>query len=128
IAEDGTVAPFDGDLDDYQRQLTTAGSKPGSGGAQSREDRQRDRRESAARRAELAPLRKSVRDAEDAIEKLRRKRLAVERQLGDPAIYNGDPHKMIALGKDKAQIEAEIAAAEETWLELSARYEEAHAA
>ena len=128
IAEDGTVKPFDGDLDDYQRQLTAGGSKPGSGGAQSREDRRRDRQDAAARRAELAPLRKSIKDAEESIEKLKKKRLTVERQLGDPEVYNGDPGRVIQLGKDKAHLESEIAAAEESWLELSARFEQAQEA
>jgi ATP-binding cassette subfamily F protein 3 len=128
IAQRGTIAEFDGDLDDYQRQLTSAGN-PRAGGAgtgpQSKDDRKRDRQAAAARREELAPLRKSIRDAEEGLDKLKKKRLAVERQLGDPAIYNGEPGRMIALGKDKARLEAEIADAEERWLSLSAELEDA---
>jgi ATP-binding cassette subfamily F protein 3 len=131
IAQRGTISEFDGDLDDYQRMLVSAGN-PKAGGAgngpQSKEDRRRDRQAAAARREELAPLRKSIRDAEDEVEKLRRKRLAVERQLGDPAIYDGEPDRMIALGKDKARLEADIAAAEERWLALSAKLEDAQQA
>ena len=112
IATDGTVKPFDDDLDAYQRMLTSSSNSRGNG-AGSKEDSKKDRQAAAARREELAPLRKSIKDAEDEIEKLKKKRLAVERQLGDPSIYNGDPEKMIALGKDKAKLEAEIAEAEE---------------
>ena len=35
---------------------------------------------------------------------------------------------MIALGKDKARLEAEIATTEEHWLELSGRFEDAQKA
>jgi ATP-binding cassette, subfamily F, member 3 len=128
IAADGTIKHFDGDLDDYQRMLTSSGNPRGGGtgnGPQSKDDRKRDRQAAASRREELAPLRKSIKDAEDEIERLKRKRLAVERSLGDPEIYNGDPEKTIALGKDKAKIETEIAMAEERWLTLSAELEEA---
>ena len=103
-------------------RATAAATAPGS-----KEDRKKERQDAAARREELAPLRKSIKDAEDAIELLKKKRLAVERQLGDPTIYNGDPEKMIALGKDKAKLEAEIAEAEESWLTLSAELEGAEA-
>jgi ATP-binding cassette, subfamily F, member 3 len=128
IAADGTIKHFDGDLDDYQRTLTSSGNPRAGGtgnGPQSKEDRKRDRQVAASRREELAPLRKSIKDAEDEIDKLKRRRLAVERSLGDPETYNGDPEKTIALGKDKARIESEIAAAEERWLMLSAELEEA---
>jgi ATP-binding cassette subfamily F protein 3 len=126
IAADGTVKPFDDDLDAYQRMLLSSTNARGSG-AGSKEDRKKDRQVAAARREELAPLRKSIMEAEEAIELLKRKRRAIERQLGDPALYNGDPEKMIGLGKDRAKLDAQIAEGEEIWLELTARLETAEA-
>jgi ATP-binding cassette, subfamily F, member 3 len=126
IATDGTVKPFDDDLDAYQRMLTSSTNSRGSG-AGSKEDRKKDRKASAARREELAPLRKSIKEAEEAIELLKRKRRSIERQLGDPTLYNGDPEKMIALGKDNARLGAQIAEGEEIWLELTAKLESAEA-
>ena len=64
-------------------------------------------------------------EAEDDLERLKAQWRSVERSLGDPAIYRDDPKKSIALGKDKSRIEAQIAAAEESWLTLSAEYEDA---
>jgi ATP-binding cassette subfamily F protein 3 len=131
IAQRGTVAEFDDDLDGYQRMLTSSGNPRNGGagnGAASKEERKRDRQAAAARREELAPLRKSIKDAEEALDKLKKKRLALERQLGDPEVYNGEPARMIALGKDKARLEAEIATTEEQWLALSARFEDAQKA
>jgi len=125
IAADGTIKQLDEDLDSYQRSITGGGKNGNSG---SKEDRKKDKQEAAARRAELAPLRKAIKDTEEEIQKLKRKAGAIERSLGDPAIYNGDPAKLVALGKDKAKIEAEIAAAEESWLMMSGEYEEAQRA
>jgi ATP-binding cassette subfamily F protein 3 len=125
IAANGTVKPFEDDLDGYQRMLlSSSGTRAGG----NKEERKLARQDAAQKRAGLAPLRKTIKDAEAAIELLKGKRLAVERSLGDPAIYNGDPQKVVALGKDKAKLEAEIAAAEERWLILSAEYDEAQAA
>jgi ATP-binding cassette subfamily F protein 3 len=127
IAADGTVKEFDDDLDGYQRMLTSPNSSRAAG-AGGKEERKAQRQEAAQKREQLAPLRKSIKDEEGAIERLKGQRLAIERSLGDPAIYNGDPKKVIALGKDKARIESEIAAAEERWLMLSAEYEGAQQA
>jgi ATP-binding cassette subfamily F protein 3 len=126
IAADGTVKPFEDDLDAYQRMLLSSSNSRG-GGAGSKEGRKKDRKASAARREELAPLRKSIKEAEDAIELLKKKRRSIERQLGDPALYNGEPEKIIALGKDKAKLDGQISEGEEIWLELTTKLETAEA-
>ena len=47
----------------------------------------------------------------------------VEGFLADPKTYDGAPERVIALGKDKARFEGEIATAEERWLTLSEELE-----
>ncbi|RUT28523.1 ABC transporter ATP-binding protein [Arsenicitalea aurantiaca] len=130
IATDGTIKEFDDDLDGYQRMLTSSNGARGGGGTSglSKEDRKREKQEAAQRRQELAPLRKSIKQIEDDLARLKRKRQAIERELGDPATYAGDQQRTIALGVDKAKVEAEIAAGEEKWLEMSTEYEEAMSA
>jgi ATP-binding cassette subfamily F protein 3 len=91
------------------------------------EDRKREKQEAAARRAELAPLRKAIKDAEEDLARLKRKIAAVERTLGEPATYN-NAEATVALGRDKAKLEAEIATVEESWLQMSDEYEEAQRA
>jgi ATP-binding cassette subfamily F protein 3 len=132
IAEGGTVTPFDDDLDGYQRMLLggNAGRSAAApqGNAQSQDDRKSARQEAAAKRAEIAPLRKSIRDAEQKIERLRNELAKLEVILADPKLYDGAPERVIKLGKDKARFESEIGRVEEHWLSLSGQLEEAEKA
>ena len=127
IAADGTIKELDEDLDSYQRSIMTSAGKNGGSGGMSKEDRKKDKQEAAARRAELAPLRKAIKEAEENLANLKRKIAAVERTLGEPATYN-NAQATVALGKDKAKLEAEMAAVEENWLVMSDEYEEAQRA
>ena len=128
IAADGTIKELDEDLDSYQRSIIGSAGKSGGGNSgMSKEDRKREKQEAAARREQLAPLRKAIKDAEEDLARLKRKIAAVERTLGDPATYN-DAQATILLGKDKAKLEAEIASVEENWLQMSGEYEEAQRA
>jgi ATP-binding cassette subfamily F protein 3 len=132
IAEGGTVHEFDEDLDSYQRMLTSSGNPKNGGGsggnALSKEDRKREKQEAAARRAELAPLRKSIADAEHKLTRLRMELARAESHLADPTIATGDKDRVIALSKDKARFIAEIEATEEAWLAASTELEAAQEA
>lgn len=129
IAQNGTVEEFTEDLDFYQRMLTSSGN---SRGASAKgvvvEDRKVQRQEAAARRAEIAPLRKQIKDAETKIARLRNELAKVDTILADPKTYDGAPARIALLGKDKARFESEIANVEEKWLEWSAELEDAERA
>ena len=128
IAQNGTIEAFDEDLDFYQRMLTSSGNPKNGGaknGAGSSGDRKRERQEAAARRAEIAPLRKEIKAAEQKIARLRTELAKVEAILADPKTYDGAPERVALLGKDKARFENEIRRTEERWLEMSAAVEEA---
>jgi ATP-binding cassette, subfamily F, member 3 len=131
IAQNGTIEEFDEDLDFYQRMLTSAGNprnasqKPSAG---SQEERKRGRQEAANRRAEIAPLRKQIKDAEQKIARLRNELGKIDAILADPKTYDGAPERVITLGRDKARFESEIARTEERWLEISAELEAAERA
>jgi ATP-binding cassette, subfamily F, member 3 len=131
IAQNGTIEEFDEDLDTYQRLLTQNSNGKGKkekGGPAPVEDRKLVRQDAAAKRAEVAPLRKSIKDAEQKIGRLRTELARVDAILADPKIYDGAPERVILLGKDKARFEGEIATIEESWLEMSAALEEAEKA
>jgi ATP-binding cassette subfamily F protein 3 len=126
IAEGGGVHEFDDDLDGYQRALTSPNSaRNGSAKPVPQEDRKQARQDAAQKRAEVAPLRKSIKDAEQKLGRLRTELGKVEAILADPKTYDGAPQRVTLLGKDKARFEAEIAKVEERWLELSTGLEEA---
>ena len=92
----GTCRSFEGDLDEYRRRLLeerrsasgeARGLEPGVSTGPSRKD---VRRQSAAARAALAPLRQEIRGLEKRIAELSRERVALERRLADPATYSGN--------------------------------------
>jgi ATP-binding cassette, subfamily F, member 3 len=130
IAQNGTIEEFDEDLDSYQRMLTGGKDRSARAGPQPAPvvDRKTVRQEGAARRAEVAPLRKSIKDAEQKIARLRVELEKVEAILADPKTYDGAPERIALLGKDKARYAGEISSTEERWLSLSAQLEAAETA
>jgi ATP-binding cassette subfamily F protein 3 len=126
IAQNGTVRELDEDLDSYQRNITS--TKEGKGGGGSKGDRKANKQEAAAKRAEIAPLKSAIKDAETKIARLKVEIGKIDAQLEDPKVYNGAPDRMIALGKDKARFGADLETTEEQWLALSAELEEAERA
>ncbi len=131
LVGEGTVVPYDGDMDDYRKLLMEQRRLER---ARQREDRpprddtvnKKDRRRAAAEaRAAVADLRKAARQAEAQIEKLDRQKKALEKQLADPQVYEGPTAKLQDLQIRFGQVKQAIAEAEERWLELQAALEEA---
>ncbi len=114
LVANGTVRPFDGDLDEYRALLADKARPAARNETVTRRD---DRRERAEARAALAPLRKRAKDAEARIAKLRDEKLALEAKLADPAIYApGRVAEVTAANARLAAIARETARAEEEWL------------
>jgi ATP-binding cassette subfamily F protein 3 len=130
IAQNGTIEEFDEDLDSYQRMLTSGKEKPGKGTPAPAPviDKKAARQDSAARRLEIAPLRKSIKEAEQKLGRLRTELEKVEAILADPKVYDGAPERIVLLGKDKARFSSEIERVEERWLALSEELEQAERA
>jgi ATP-binding cassette subfamily F protein 3 len=118
IVADGTVKPYDGDLDDYRALLAERArpapkAEPGT--------KRADRRERADARAAIAPLRKKARDAEARIAKLAGERALLERLLASPKLYEpgrksdvvAAQAKLVAIKRLEREAEAEWLAAEE---------------
>jgi ATP-binding cassette subfamily F protein 3 len=116
VAE-GTCAAYDGDIETYRDSLLAASpSSSGGTAAKDRPSKKDERRQRAESRAAVSHLRKAVRDAEKALEKLGARHTALEAQLADPTLYNDAPDRAVALNREKSDIEKKIAAAEESWL------------
>jgi ATP-binding cassette, subfamily F, member 3 len=114
LVADGTVRPFDGDLDDY-RGLLAERARPTA--KQDVVARRNERRERADARAALAPLRKQARDAEARLGRLAAERAAIEAKLADPELYApGRAPEMAAANSKLAAISRLAAAAEAEWL------------
>jgi ATP-binding cassette subfamily F protein 3 len=114
LVANGTVRPFDGDLDDYRALLAERARPAGKADTSGRRD---DRRDRAAVRAALAPLRKQAKDAETLLAKLTAERAAIEAKLADPALYApGRVRDVAAANSRLASIRREAEAAEAAWL------------
>ena len=128
LVEEGTVRPFDGDLDDYRRLLLAQGRTERANGV----SRKEERRLSAAIRARLAPLRQVVVNAERRIESLQARQVGLETQLADPTLYNAVGLVMVeqvrALREELSDLAKAIAEAEDAWLMAQATLEEAELA
>ncbi|HXA20989.1 MAG TPA: ABC-F family ATP-binding cassette domain-containing protein [Acetobacteraceae bacterium] len=114
LVADGTVRPFDGDLDDY-RTLLAERARPTA--KQDVAARRNNRRERADARAALAPLRRQARDAEARLGRLAAERASIEAKLADPELYaSGHTPEIAAANARLAAITRLAAAAEAEWL------------
>jgi ATP-binding cassette subfamily F protein 3 len=124
LVGDGTVKPYDGDMDDYRQLLSEQARGPvRHDAAPSRKD---ERRERAEARVHTAPLRRQSRDAEARIAKLSAERTKIEARLADPALYApGRGADVVAAQQKLAALARDIEAAEMAWLEAEAALEDA---
>lgn len=123
LVADGTVRPFDGDLDDYRALLAERARPTAKAAAATRKD---ERRERAETRLALAPLRRQAQAAERKLAALAEERTRIEARLADPALY--EPHRVKEMAVANARLAAvarEAAAAETDWLEAEAALEAA---
>jgi len=131
LVQNGGVAPFEGDLDDYRRLVLATADDEGQDGASKsgeRRSRTETRRAAAERRAELAPLKRRIAALEAEMAKLGKRVGEIDQTLADPKLYERDPARAAKLAKERADAAGALAGAEEQWLELSGEYESAAAA
>ena len=129
IVRDGAVRPYDGDMESYRAELLAErGSKPrgvASNGAEAGPSRSDQRRAAADRRAELAPLRKAVRSAEAAIEKISREMVALDARLAEPNFFIERATEAQTASQNRGRLAKLLADAEDRWIEAAADYEAA---
>jgi ATP-binding cassette subfamily F protein 3 len=127
LVQGGGVAPFDGDLDDYRRQVLSGEEQHITVGAKSsaRPDPVQARRAAADKRVETAPLRKRISQAEVVIAQLTRQLGKLDTTLADGELFTREPARAAELSKTRANVVAALAKAEEEWLAASAALETA---
>jgi ATP-binding cassette subfamily F protein 3 len=132
LVANGSILPFDGDLDDYRTWLTEQkrGSEeqaaPESGNSVSRKDQ---RRLEADRRNRLKSFLDAVKKAEAAVEKYHQQQRALEEQLADTGIYAEEcKDKLKQLLAQKIQVDAALEAAEIVWMNAEEELQQAEIA
>ena len=122
LVSGGRVAPFDGDLDDYRRQVLgdTGGRSENSARQRTLRPGRADIRRSAAdKRAETAPLRQRLQRAEAEVERLTQAIAEIYAALAKGDLFARDPAKAAALAKARSDHANALAQAEEDWLAAS---------
>ena len=122
LVADGTCDPFDGDLDDYRRHLSSErrqqrAGKQGNG-------RKENRRARAQARAETAALRAAGREAERRMETLSREKEDLESRLADPEVYTGPTTALMQLQLRLGEVKSALAEAEKAWIEAHEEMED----
>lgn len=129
IVENGGCKSFEGDLDEYKRQLIEsrkAEKKSTSDPTNSQANQKKaNRQDRAAQRAAQAPLRKAAKEAEKQVEKLTVQKEKLETKMADPKIYEGPSDKLQALQIKLGEVNNLLEEAEMAWLEAAEKLEEA---
>lgn len=170
---DGKVAPFEGDLEDYQRWLkerASAGAGQGRSaaeadvggeapsptlanddvpnaqrqseepagtgsaiettatGAAAQGDKREQRKQAAAQREQLKPLKKARDAAEKKMAKLQQELATLEETLGDETLYAPEhKERLLTLTQQRGELGTALEEAEQSWLEAEEAYEAAQA-
>jgi ATP-binding cassette subfamily F protein 3 len=148
LVDQGSLRPFDGDLDDYAQWLQqdrsragqaafagvgdgddalATGADRGNGAdgapAQSRLDARRDRaRSRAAANAMRQPLEKRIRQIDSLLARDQARAAEIDRRLAAPDAY-ADRVAATSLGRERAELGSAIQRLEDEWLQLQAQLE-----
>ena len=136
VVANGSVSPFDGDIDDYQARLLRERSGRPAKESKGKEGKgKKEKKEKAAapsapvappsEKVKRGPLKRALEAAEKSIATLTKQRNDVEAKLADPATYSGPPTVAAELQKEKLRLERELAHAEHEWLVAQEAYEAA---
>jgi ATP-binding cassette subfamily F protein 3 len=127
IVQSGSVAPYDGDLDDYRRLILSGESSDTRKTARTRDEAPKTgvemRKSSAQKRSELAALRKRIASAEALTRKLNTQIETLDATLA--TLFASDPVKAGQLARERADAAQKLAEAEEEWLAASSELEAA---
>ncbi len=128
IVKAGTVSVYDGDMEGYRAELLAergSGDRGGTRGeSDDRIDRGAQRRASAQKRQQLAPLKRAMQEAEKRVEKLSAELARIDTTLADPDLY-ADAQRTQKITLERGQVAKKLGEAEEDWLAATAAYEDA---
>lgn len=124
LVRDGSVRPYDGDLGDYRQEVTGVSADRKERREADKASKAERRRDAAQRRQALEPVAKQIRATEALMDRIRKRIDGIEDQLADPRLYEKDPSAATQLAKERSDLSNALAGHEETWLTLSAEYEE----
>jgi len=127
LVDGGTATDFDGTLEEYRNMVLGAARGNGGDGQKyaGKASRKDERRMTAQAREQNKALRKAVMQAEAELKRLWQRRAEIDQMLAAPQANGGA--SVSALMKSRAEVEHQIAKAEQGWLEAGEAVERASA-
>ena len=131
IVNDGTVKPYDDDLDGYAKlvlEQARAARRTGPKAARQaqktgkkqkavRQNSQTDSARGPRNRKNLVPLRKKLQDCETSVAGLQEKLSVLDTALSDPTLYRDEPEKAGKFARLRVRLASDLEKAETAWLE-----------
>ena len=123
IVQGGTVRTYDGDMDDYRRQM---GEKERKAPSEVKvQAGQAKRQAKAERRESLAPMRRNIARLEAELDRLRAGTVQIDAALAKPELYERDPEQATTLNVKRTRTLKRIDEIEDLWLEAQEGFEQA---
>lgn len=130
LVRDGSVFPFDGDMDDYCSFLTNTSqynkymkSKSPKILPQRKETRLEQRRIEAKCRAQLLPIKKILHSLESNIKIMITKIADIDTELSNGSLYTSNTKRAQQLSIERGRIKKELEQAEVEWVNTMENYE-----
>ena len=120
LVAEGTVRPFDGDIDDYTRQVLDQAR----GGRRARAGQKANGRATGdAGRQQATKLLKKVREIDSRLAEINEKIGILDRALADEGLYAQDPKQARKFSGLRAELQGELERLEHHWLEAQSALE-----
>ena len=126
LASDGTISPFDGDMDDYAKFVIDRAKQAGKAPTQVRAADPVEVPKPPPPPKTKVPTGTARRRAESAEAALARATAAVtelDKALTDPKVFSENPAKAAELGRKREQAQVALEKAEQEWLDAVEAYE-----
>lgn len=127
LAADGTIKPFDGDMDDYAKFVLERAKQAVKPTQVAREAAKAAAAPPPSPKKAIEPLRRKVDAAEQVMTRCTRNLAELDAQLADPDLYVKNPGKVAELTKRREHAKSKLDEAEEAWMALAEELAEAEA-
>jgi ATP-binding cassette subfamily F protein 3 len=129
LAADGTVKPFDGDMDDYAKFVLDRARVAARAPTQVKEEAKAAEAPppppARNSRPSPAPLKRKLEAAEETLARVTKQLAELDAQLADPALYVKDPARAAELGQKRIKAQAKLEEVEAEWVAAAEAYEAA---
>jgi ATP-binding cassette subfamily F protein 3 len=125
LAADGTIEPFEGDMEDYARLVLDRARIAARAPSQVRPTPQPQAVSPAPARGRVptGPARRRAEAAEAALARATEALARIDQALSDPAVFTADPARAARFGRERDAAQVALEAAEAEWMEAHEAYE-----